>query len=171
VDATLSIAGAGGKRQLPLKDYYLGYRKTALKAGEFIVGISFNIPEKNSSFALYKASQRKDLDISAVNAAFHIHWKDKTKGLAREVRVALGGVAATPLRLPKTESFLAKGEINAATFAGAAREMQGEIQPLSDLRGSAAFRRIVAEGFLEKFFREHIGVRQLSCPMIPRTPK
>jgi xanthine dehydrogenase small subunit len=156
MDAELLIAGPSGKRKLPLKDFYLGYRRTALKAGEFLAGVTFSIPDKSSSFALYKASQRKDLDISCVNAAFHILWKDKTRGLAKEVRVALGGVAATPVRLPKTEKHLLGAKIEAATLSSAIAAMQAEIQPIADLRGSSAFRRVMAEGFLEKFFREHL---------------
>lgn len=154
--ATLEIIGSNGKRQLPLKDFYLGYRKTSLKPGEFLASVSFQLPAKSAKFALYKVSQRKDLDISAVNAAFYLSWADSKRSRVDEVRVALGGVAATPVRLPKTEARLMQGKLDAACRADALRIMQEEIQPLSDLRGSAAFRRVIAGSFLQKFFREHL---------------
>lgn len=159
VDANVQIAGAAGKRSLPLRDFYLGYRKTALKPGECLVGVDFLIPEKTSSFALYKVSQRKDLDISCVNAAFHVLWKDKARTRAKEVRLALGGVAATPVRLPKTEAHLLAGTLDDARRESAAAILQEEIHPISDLRGSFAFRRLIAENFLNKFFRDHLEVR------------
>ncbi|MGZ3693432.1 MAG: xanthine dehydrogenase small subunit [Bdellovibrionota bacterium] len=157
MNAVLIIAGGASTRKLALEDFYLGYRKTALKAGEFLLGAEFQIPEKNASFGLYKASQRKDLDISAVNAAFLITWKDKVRGKAKEVRVALGGVAATPVRLPKTEAHLLREPAVSESFLAAAKILQSEIQPIADLRGSDSFRRIMAESFLEKFFREKVG--------------
>lgn len=157
-DARAIIAGPRGKRLVPLEKFYLGYRKTALKPGEILIGIDFLLPEKNSALGLYKASQRKDLDISCVNAAFHIRWHDAKRTRAKEVRVALGGVAAIPVRLPKTEAHLLAGPLNEDGCRAAIQLLRAEIEPISDLRGSAAFRKIVAGNFLEKFFREHLGI-------------
>jgi xanthine dehydrogenase small subunit len=148
-NAVLTIYGAK-KRTLPLHEFYLGYRKTALKKGEWIGAIEFDLPSATDTFALYKNSQRKDLDISCVSGAFRLERKGNALA---EVRLAMGGVAATPVRLIKTEAYLRGKELSASVIEQAAVVAQGEIKPLSDLRGSSAYRRIVAEGLLLNFLR------------------
>ena len=125
-----------------------------MKAGEVITGIRFSLPGKNENLRLYKASQRKDLDISAVNAAFRVIWTNGKKSQVKKAYFALGGVAAIPLRLPKTESLFNGKEVKADTISAAIHALQNEITPLSDLRASAAYRRIVAENFFRSFFQE-----------------
>ena len=93
-----------GSRSVPLEKFFLGYRKTALKRGEFIRAIEFEIPKSADYFRFYKVSQRKDLDISCVNAAIFLRRGAKRK--ITEARFALGGVASTPIRLKKTEALL-----------------------------------------------------------------
>ncbi len=150
-NAVLTVYGPRGKRSLPLEDFYVGYRKTSLKKGEWIGAIEFELPPKQDSFSLYKSSQRKDLDISCVNGAFRLS-RGKGPEIA-EARLAMGGVAATPVRLLKTEKFLCGKTLTADTIVRAAEVALGEIKPLSDLRGSSAYRRVLAEGLLLKFLR------------------
>ena len=69
-DAILHLHGSKGKRSIPLKDFYLGYKKTALKNGELVAGVELKLPSSREAFGLYKVSERKDLDISSVNAGF-----------------------------------------------------------------------------------------------------
>jgi xanthine dehydrogenase small subunit len=150
-EAVVEIVGPRAKRKLPLKDFYLGYRKTALKRGELVTAIEFEIPGESDQWAVYKVSERKDLDISSVNAGFRI-VRDK-KGSVKKAIVAFGGVAATPVRLPRTEKYLASGS---AELTRAQVLLQEEIAPISDVRGSSAFRRVLASNLMEKFFRERI---------------
>ncbi|MBC7691826.1 MAG: FAD binding domain-containing protein [Methylotenera sp.] len=161
--ATIIVAGPRGKRSIPIEKFYLGYRKTALKPGEFISAIEFDLPKKTESLALYKVSQRKDLDISGVNAAFRITWSDAKKTKIREVRIALGGVGPTTLRLPRTEAALKgltlKSDPNSMRLNEVVEILHSEMQPLSDLRGTSAFRRVLVENLFLKFFREQ-GVLQ-----------
>lgn len=155
--AVLYVQGPKGKRSLPLDEFFLDYRKTALKKGELIYAIEFEIPEKSEHFGLYKISQRKDLDISTVNAAFRMGPSGS--------KIALGGVAAIPLRLKKTETYLNKIEFskdstaNQALIQEAIRVLQSEIKPMDDLRGSSTFRRLVVENLFRKFLREKVGVQ------------
>lgn len=161
-NATVLLHGPRGKRKLPLERFYLGYRKTALKPGEFITAIEFDVPKKDESVALYKTSQRKDLDISAVNAAFRVKWKTSGRGKPKrvaEIRLAMGGVAATPLRLRQTEKILQGKHLAPETFVKAVTTLHAEMNPLSDLRGTTAFRRVLVENFFHRFFREHAGVK------------
>jgi xanthine dehydrogenase small subunit len=152
--ATLHVAGPRAKRKIPLEKFYLGYRKTALKRGEMITAVEFDIPSIGESLALYKTSQRKDLDISAVNAAFRVQWTDRSRKKMKSVRIALGGVAATPVRVFSVERLLGGKSPDAETLKTAMTELQSTLKPMSDLRGSSAFRRVLLENLFTKFFRE-----------------
>jgi len=154
-DAVVHVVGSRGKRKIPLEKFYLAYRKTALKAGEIITSIDFAIPKKGESLALYKTSQRKDLDISIVNAAIRVNWMDAKKTVIKEVNIAMGGIAATPLRLKKTELLLKGAILSKETLAKAVTTLHSEMTPLSDLRSSSSYRRVIVENLFLKFFREH----------------
>lgn len=147
LDATVHALGPKGKREIPVSEFFLDYRKTALRAGECITAIEFELPRKGETLALFKSSQRKDLDISCVNAAFRLNV-DRGKKV-RSARIALGGVAPVPLRLRKTEQLLEASGWSDPDMLCAS--LQKEIRPIDDLRGSASFRRVLAENFFRVF--------------------
>lgn len=154
-DAVIDVVGPRGRRSIPIERFYLGYRETDLRAGELIKSIRFSLTRKNEILHLKKISERKDLDISAVNAAFRLSWRDRRGGEIGEARIALGGVAATPLRLVQTEAVL-KGlrlddETREAAIEKACAALQAEIAPIGDVRGSSAFRRVLAENLFRDF--------------------
>ena len=153
-NAVVHIWGIKGVRKVPLDEFYLDYRKTALKTGEWITSIEFDIPKVTERLALFKTSQRKDLDISCVNTAFRMH---KNKDVVEHVSIAVGGVGPIPLRLKKTEKFL-QGQVLTDTVIEKASEiMQKEITPLSDLRGTSGFRRVLVENYFGRFFSEGLN--------------
>lgn len=155
--ARVHAFGSKGRREIPIEKFFAGYRKTALRKDEVIAAIDFEIPSKAETLGLYKVSQRKDLDISAVSAAFRIEWKGTgSRRTIRSARLAMGGVAATPLRLFGTEQALEGEEPSVATLERAIGVLETEIAPVSDLRGSAAFRRVLAENLLRRFFEERV---------------
>jgi xanthine dehydrogenase small subunit len=153
-DAEVHIVGTrGGERSLALADFFIGYRKTALKPGEVIAAISFRPSAKTETTALYKVSERKDLDISNVNAGFRATFSlSKTGRIASSVRIAYGGVSAVPLRLRKTEKMLEGKLLTAELLREAARSMQSEVAPIDDVRGSGTYRRVLAENLFARFF-------------------
>ena len=156
LNAKLEIATDKKPRLLDLSDFFLGYRKTALKKGQLISGLKFEIPGQGQIFKLYKVSQRKDLDISTINAAFCVQLAKERSGLMiGEARIAYGGVAAIPLRLYKLERWLSGRQILPQslqpTIDSAIELLQSEITPISDLRASAAYRRVVAENLLRRY--------------------
>ncbi len=146
LDATIVT----NKSEIPISKFFLAYRKTALEMGEIITHIKFNLPKTDSSIRFYKYSKRKDLDISAVNLAIHVEWKDKAKKEILDIKIAAGGVSAIPLRLHKTEEFLKKS----FDVEGAVKELHQEFNPLSDLRASAAYRHVLIENYFRKFCAE-----------------
>ncbi len=148
--AEVVILGHKGERIVPMDKFFLAYRKTTLIHGEIITHIRFNLPEKNSSIKFYKYSNRKDLDISAVNFAIHVDWDGNDKKKIKDITIAAGGVAATPLRFIKTEEALKKN----FNIDEGVKELHGEFKPLSDLRASSAYRHVLLENYFRKFFSE-----------------
>jgi xanthine dehydrogenase small subunit len=152
LDAEVKIRKGTQSRIQPLTRFFKGYRKLDLKPGEWIESILIQKPDKNDAIRFLKASQRRDLDISSVSAALKFSNK-KTKS----ARIALGGVAATPIRLLKTEKLLI--ELVTKPRSSASENLllesaQREINPISDLRASAEYRRKVISNWLRSFYRE-----------------
>jgi xanthine dehydrogenase small subunit len=142
--------GARRRRKIPIEEFFLGYRKTALVPGEFITAVEIDIPAKTETLLLRKVSQRKDLDISTVNAAFRVSWDAKRKKITT-ARIALGGVAATPVRVPAAEALLRGCKPSELNIPAIVEAVHATITPLSDVRSSAAYRRVVAENLVKRF--------------------
>ncbi len=158
MDADIQVQGALRKRKVPIEQFFVGYRKTALKKGELIASIEWKPRGRGDFLRLYKVSQRKDLDISAVSAAFRVQWD--AKGRVKDARIALGGVAATPVRLKPVEKLMKGRAWDESLRLDATKAIQSAIQPMSDLRGTAAFRRVLVENLLRRFFREALQFRE-----------
>ena len=149
--AEVDVAGPTGQRRLPVERFHTGYRQTALEPGELIV--SLRIPKLDASefLRVYKVSRRKDLDISSFSAAFKLTRKGDMIGNAQ---IAYGGVAASTLRLKKTEAALRGRPLGLDTFEAAAEVAAGEVSPLSDMRGSEHYRRALAGRVLLKLWHD-----------------
>jgi xanthine dehydrogenase small subunit len=151
MDAVLEICGSKGSRQVRINDFYKGYKKMDMGADEFIKAIAIPMPQKDEIIKLYKVSRRKHLDISTNTAAFKIKLSgDKIS----EIAIAYGGVAAVILRLPKTEEFLKGKQLSLETMNKAAEIAVTEISPITDVRGSQAFRLQLARNLLLKLYYE-----------------
>jgi len=135
--STLHLQKGSSVRNVTLEDFYIGYRKSVLRPGEFIRSIRIPKLEPGARFAAYKLSKRFDQDISAVCAAFHVD--------GGQARFAFGGMAATPARARRAEAAFKDG-VEAACAALAA-----DFQPISDQRASAWYRLTAAQNLLRKF--------------------
>jgi xanthine dehydrogenase small subunit len=135
-------------RELPLDDFFLDYRKTALLPGEFIERIRIPLPAAGVRFGTYKVSKRFDQDISAVCGAFAVRLEG---GRVTEARLGYGGMAAIPKRARACEAALAGKPWTEQSVASVLPLLDAEFTPLSDMRASAAYRRLVARNLLRKF--------------------
>ena len=144
------------RRKIPATEFFLGYKKLALKAHELIYKVEIPLGRNIQNLKLFKSSQRKDLDISAVGAAFKI-VADKT-GVITDASLALGGVAATPIRLPKVEKLLIGKTLNQKTVKDSLSTLNSSIEPLSDVRGTAAYRRVLATNMFAAYIQETFGI-------------
>lgn len=152
LDAVLHLEGPAGKRKLPLADFFLDYRKTALLEDELLVTIE--IPRLAASETTYqKVSKRREMDISTVAAAIRLAFD--TEGRISEARLAYGGVAATPIRALRTEALLIGRTATEAAQPDLVACLASEFSPLSDLRGSAHYRAaLIVDLFLKHLVKE-----------------
>ena len=142
LNSTISIIDKHkNERVIPLKNFYKSYKKYDLKEGELIKNISFKLPSKNSFFNFEKVSKRTHLDIASVNSAIYIIKEDNR---ITESHVSIGGVAAIPKYLTETAIFLNGKELNAQLIIEANEVLQREISPISDVRGSSDYKRLLA---------------------------
>ncbi|NDC25553.1 MAG: xanthine dehydrogenase, partial [Proteobacteria bacterium] len=140
------------KRLIPLTELYLGYKSLSLKPNEIITHVSFRPHLKNEIVRLYKSSQRKDLDISTVSGAFSlVTTQDKGIIKVQEARIALGGVAATPIRVPAAELALKQQIMTPQLFQDVAQLLANSVKPQSDLRGSQQYRKVLVKNLFKKF--------------------
>lgn len=148
--AKISLISKTGSRQILIKDFIKGYRKTDLQAGEIIQSITIPKNEENI-IRFYKVSKRKDLDISTVSGGFRLGLTGQT---IQDICLAFGGMAEIPKRASKTEAFLKNKEWSFENIAKATKILYKEFSPISDARSGAEFRKLAAKNLLIKFYEE-----------------
>ena len=161
LDAELRLESAAGMRWVEVSSFFKDYRKTELRPGEVIrsVRIPRGLPAgaaRRLSQA-YKVGKRGTDDISIVAAAFVVDVDSKERVL--RARLAYGGVAATPVRALEVEASLVGKPWNADTVSRAKVGLERAFTPISDLRGSAAYRQKLIVNLFEKFF---FGTQEVS---------
>jgi CO/xanthine dehydrogenase FAD-binding subunit len=138
-EAIVVLRSADGERRVPFGEFYTGYRASVRRPDELIV--AFEIPEIHGRQWCRKVGTRAAQAISKVVMA-------AVRG--PRPRIALGSVAPTVIRLAHVEEALAGG----ASLDDAVRLLDRDIQPIDDLRSTAAYRRDVAANLLRRFWAE-----------------
>lgn len=149
LNSSIVLCEGKKKRNILLKDIYLGYKKLDKLENEFLEQIEFELPENNSFFNFEKVSKRTYLDIATVNSALYLGL-DKNN-LIKIAHLSAGGVAPIPLYLTKTSEYLIGKDISTETIDEAIKIMQSEISPISDIRGSAEYKKVL----LSQLFKLH----------------
>ena len=145
------IDSTKNERQLFLKDFYKGYKTFDLKEGELIKNIQFQLPSEYSNFNFEKVSKRTHLDIASVNTAISFQLKDT---IISKAHVSIGGVAAIPKYLHETSSILNGKMLSKELILLASEILQEEISPISDVRGSSDYKRLLARQLFFSHFTE-----------------
>jgi len=153
-DAVILVGGQRGEREVAARDFFVSYRKTALAPDELILHIRFPLPQGRQIW-FRKVGTRRAQAISKVVMA--VAWHDLGAQGWRDVRVALGSVAATPIRAPQTERVLEGSAPTPETADRAAETLAGELEPIDDVRSTAAYRRAVAARILHRVLRDAGG--------------
>jgi xanthine dehydrogenase small subunit len=155
LDARVRIASTAGGRMAPLAEFFRGYRKTALATGELLVSIHLPRPFPRQ-IRFFKVAKRRMDDISTVAAAFAVDLDNA--GRVTRARLAYGGVAEVRLRATEAEDALTGRAWDEASLNRAQEILERTLKPISDHRGSAAYRLAMAQSLLEKFhYEQHAG--------------
>ena len=150
-DAELVLVSVGGERRLPYAEFHTGYKKTRLAADELISAIALK-PHFAGHFAYSrKVGTRNSQAIAKLCLAGS---GTVLENRIADVRLAIGSMAVTPLRLRRTEQVL-RGQPWSADLVRAARQaMEAEVAPIDDIRSTAAYRLQVAGNLLQEFLEE-----------------
>jgi xanthine dehydrogenase small subunit len=152
-DAQLVVGSAAGERWVPARDFWPEYRRTALAPNELLLRIS--VPLTTDRQLRYrKVGTRRAQAISKVVMALAWQADDGAGAVWRNVHLALGSVAATPIRAPATEAVLEGAVPDEQMADRAASTLAGELNPIDDVRSSADYRRAVAARVLHRLIRE-----------------
>ena len=150
--AVLRLRRAEARRDMPLEDFFLDYRKQDRLPGEFVESIRF--PAKAPELRCYKLSKRFDQDISAVCGCFNI---TQDGGSVRSARIAFGGMAGTPKRALAAETALIGQPWTLETIVAAQQALARDFAPMSDMRASASYRAAAAGNMLIRYFHDLSG--------------
>ena len=151
MDAILELRSRSGTRNVPITQFYKGYKKFDLQPGELIARISIPLPGEDETLRLYKVSRRRDLDIATFTAAIRMRLDGDT---ITDVAVAFGAVGPTVIRARKTESYLRNRPMSEESMRAAGDVAISEITPISDVRGAADYRYQLTRNILLKFYHE-----------------
>jgi len=155
---------AAPARTLKLRDLYQGYKQLAKQPEEMITAIRFKKPGNDFRFNFEKVCKRTYLDIATVNTAISLQSEPPAVagGLSRilSCHVAAGGVAPIPLYLKETSTFLSGKEVSEETISRANEIMQSEISPISDVRGTESYKRLLLRQLFRAHFVELFGHRE-----------
>lgn len=151
LDAEIVATGPRGARTIAADDFFRGFLDTALEPDELLTEVRFPRRVRHAAFQEF-ARRHGDFMVVGAGIAF-----DLVDGRCRDVRVAVGGVAATPLRLPDAERVLEGRHPGADAFDEAGRAAAVAIDPPADLHGSAAYRRHLTTVLIARAGREAVA--------------
>ena len=159
LDASFVLVSVRGERTVPSSAFWTAYRQTALAPDELVARIEVPFA-RGREIRFRKVGTRRAQSISKVVMA--VAWRDGAGAGAqthewRDVRVAAGSVAATPVRAAATEAAMEGRAPNPETADLAAETLAGELHPIDDVRSTAEYRRVVAARVLHRIIREAGG--------------
>ena len=138
LDAEAVIAGAGGRRTVPMASFFKGVRQTVLAPDELLVEFVVPPTGPRSGGAYLRHTPRRELDIAVVGVASQVTLAD---GICRKARIALAAVAPVPVRATAAEQALEGQPLTPQAITRAADLAVDSARPISDQRGSAEYRR------------------------------
>jgi carbon-monoxide dehydrogenase medium subunit len=143
LDATVEIRRVGGRRELPLREFFRDYYETALEPGELVTAVTVPLLPAASGASFVKFLPRTADDYATVAVAATVTLEPDGQR-CRQARIALGSVGMTPLRARTAEAALAGRRLDEGVLRAAGDAARTEVDPLSDHRGSAAYKREMA---------------------------
>ena len=160
LDSQVVLNNDNISRTLTLKEFFTGYKATAKKPEEILSEIVFPAPQ-GTQINFEKVSKRKYFDCAVVNSAIKIRCEND---VIREIAISMGGVAPIPLFCQQTSDYFIGQRVSTDTIERAFPILMGEIFPISDVHGSAGYKRLLARQLLiahfTKLYPEFVKVRE-----------
>ncbi|MCU0690167.1 MAG: xanthine dehydrogenase family protein subunit M [Polyangiaceae bacterium] len=153
-DARLRLVSAAGERIVPADSFFLTPRRCVLEPGEVLAEVLLPLHRPHSGAAYARFSRRRFMSLAVAGVAACV---DVSAGLIRSARVAMTSVAPTPILSPQASAVLVGREPSQSIIAAAARAAASEARPISDLRGSASYRRDLVEVLATRAIRTAIA--------------
>jgi carbon-monoxide dehydrogenase medium subunit len=154
-EAEVQLVSRREERRLSLESFFLGPGENALDKNEILKEILLPFPSSNSVGTYLKLGRRKSVDLSIVNVAVLLTL-NPGKGICDRARIALGAVAPTPIRAREAEKILEGSRLEDPLIKKAAEQARLECSPISDIRGSAEYRREMVGVLVQKAIRQFI---------------
>jgi len=151
LDALIKIESVREKKEVKLKEFFLGPGKTVLQDNEMIVGIEFEQSDINKNGYFIKLGQRKAMAIAIASVAVNLEVRQNK---IIRIRVAAGSVAPMPIRLTRVEEFLKNKEIKNRLIEEAINKVSEEVNPISDIRASEEYRRYISGILFKRAFEQ-----------------
>jgi len=155
LDSSVLLNDTNGRRILPLKALFLDYKKLDKRSDEFIESIHFPIPDESQQFNFEKVSKRTHLDIASVNSACQI--KLNSDDTIASIHLSAGGVSAIPKYLHQSSAYLVNKRLDESTLMEFLEILNSEISPISDARGTAAYKRLLLRQLVLSHFIHFFG--------------
>jgi len=150
--AEVELTSKARTRCVPLDEFMLGANKTLIQPDELMTAIRWPVPLARSAASFYKIGLRKADVCSVISAAVMVAWDEN--GRCQEARIAIGAAAPQPVRAREAEAALASQWLKADVIAQAAHQAAQATQPIDDIRGTAAYRRRMAEVIVRRLLTQ-----------------
>jgi len=154
--ATLKATSANGSRVIPMDEFFKDYYETVLNPDELITEVMVPKLPTNSGAAYIKFLPRTADDYATVSAAA-VLTLDKSNKTVADVRIALGSVGVTPIRATAAEAILRGQPLKTEAFAEAGEKAKEAVDPISDFRGSAGYKKDMAAVFVRRALERALG--------------
>ncbi len=151
--ARVKIAGERDERTIALEEFFMGPGQTVLQPGEILTEVLISPPVPHTAGAYLKLGIRKAMEIALVSVGVVLSL-DKIRGICKEIKIALGAVAPTPIRSKKAEAVMKGRPLVDEWITQAAQRASEEARPISDLRGSAEYRREMVKVLVQRAIDE-----------------
>ena len=151
--ATVIATGQGGKRPIPIDEFFLGLFATALQQDEILTEIQIPVPAKGTGSAYHKL-ERKVGDYATAGAAVQLTINDK--GICTDIGIGLTNVSATPMRASRSEQLILNNQVTEENISAAAQLAAEDCSPSADLRGSEEYKRAMVAVLLRRMIRKAV---------------
>jgi len=149
LNTTIELTDGSSKREVPLRQFYKGYKQLDKKPQEYISKFWFRLPDKKTLFNFEKVSKRTHLDIASVNTAISLLMAGD---IITDASISAGGVGPTPAYLSMASEFLKGQVISEKLIIKATQIAQTEISPISDARGTEEYKRLLLSQLIKAHF-------------------